>query len=134
MSENATKSSSLFSSMKTASISTQISSGFIFMTVLLFAVGIAGIYGFSQLRGSLNYITTQAWDTADGAMEGTIGIEAEMLGVERSLQRLSAQEPLDPMIAEGHAIANEALERMLQAGLLSDVQIQRFKGLNLTIR
>ena len=126
MPDNANKSSSIFSAMKNASISTQISSGFIFMTVLLFAVGIAGIYGFSQLRGSLNYITTQAWDTADGAMEGTIGIEAEMLGVERSLQRLSAQEPLDPMIAEGHDIANEALERMLQAGLLSDAQIQRF--------
>ncbi|MGB0282496.1 MAG: methyl-accepting chemotaxis protein [Neptuniibacter sp.] len=113
--------------IKESSISTQIMSGFGIMVVLLIAVGIAGIYGFSQLRGSLNYITTQAWDTADGAMEGTIGIEAEMLGVERSLQRISGSQPVDPMVEEGRATAEEALERMLNAGLLSQTQIDEMQ-------
>lgn len=116
-------------SFKATSISSQIMTGFGLMVLLLVVVGIAGIYGFSQLRGSLNYITTQAWDTADGAMEGTIGIEAEMLGIERSLQRVSAKEPINPLVEEGRSTAQEALERMVQAGLLSKVQISELEVL-----
>ena len=48
------------------------------LIMLLLASG-AGYLGTSQLSGSLDFVTGPAWDTADGAMEGSIFLHKQML-------------------------------------------------------
>ena len=55
--------------------------GFFVMAMLLLANGLIGINGVKQVANSLRFVTTSAWDAADGAMEGTIGIQAEIIAV-----------------------------------------------------
>ena len=110
-------------------IKTQVLAGFAVVTGLLVITGFAGIYGSHSLQESLKYITTTAWDTADGAMEGSIGIEAEIIGIERTMRRNRAEEPVDALVAEGMETAEEALQRMEEAGLIEESTIGRINQL-----
>lgn len=110
-------------------IKTKISIGIGILATLFLLTGVFGIYGIQALRDSLQYITSTAWDTADGAMEGSIGIEAEMIGIARTLQRQQASEPVSAMVAEGRATADEALTRMERAGLIDEASVRQIEGL-----
>ena len=46
--------------------------------ILILVTGSAGYYGITQLNERLAYVTGPAWDTADGAMEGTIAVQQQM--------------------------------------------------------
>ncbi|EGS59247.1 HAMP domain protein [Vibrio paracholerae HE-09] len=77
----------------------------------------------------LSYIVGPAWDTADGAMETSIQIEAQMLAVNRLILGEDSQrveEILNTAIKEVDA----ASSRMIEAGLLSAAQIQQFLQFN----
>ena len=62
-------------------ISTKLGGGYLLMLLMVVACSSVGLYGINRLSGLLDFITGPAWNTADGAMEGSIGIEAEMIGV-----------------------------------------------------
>src|SRR3569832_2952640 len=49
---------------------------------MLLLCGAVGYLGTQKLSDSLSFVTTKAWDAADGTMEGTIGIQRELLAVE----------------------------------------------------
>ncbi|QAV04453.1 N-acetylglucosamine regulated methyl-accepting chemotaxis protein [Vibrio cholerae] len=77
----------------------------------------------------LSYIVGPAWDTADGAMETSIQIEAQMLAVNRLILGEDSQrveEILNTAIKEVDA----ASSRMIEAGLLSAAQTQQFSQFN----
>lgn len=105
-------------------IASRISASYILLCFLALTCGVAGYWGVSKLSASLTFISGPAWNTADGAMEGTIGIEAHMLGIERKLSGDSSQNT-EELIREGQAMEEEALGRMLAAGLISDIQAQQ---------
>ena len=63
-------------------MSTRMLGGFGIMTTMVLVGGLAGIYGVSQLDETLDFITVDAWEAAEGASEGSIGIYQEMLAVE----------------------------------------------------
>ena len=106
--------------------------GLAIMAGLLLVSGLIGINGVQQISGSLRFVTTSAWDAADGAMEGTIGIQSEIISLQKSL--LAEIEPdqalKDIKFAEG--FGGEALERMVNSGLMQQSQVdelhQRIKG------
>ena len=52
--------------------------------------GSAGYYGITQLNERLAYVTGPAWNTADGAMEGTIAAQQQMNAI---LEIVQGREP-----------------------------------------
>jgi methyl-accepting chemotaxis protein len=90
-------------------IKSKISSGFGILAALFLLSGVIGLYGTGALKESLNYVTGAAWDTADGAMEGATGIEAEIIGISRTLQRQHPDEPVSELVAEGQATASASM-------------------------
>ena len=77
-------------------MSTRLLGGFGLMTTMVLIGGLAGIFGVSQLDDTLDFITIDAWDAAEGASEASVGIYQEMLAVEGILL-----EPGDVHAAEG---------------------------------
>ena len=110
-------------------IKTKITLGFGLLTVLFLVNSLIGLYGTQTLKDSLIYVTGTAWDTADGAMEGSIGIEAEIIGIARTLQRQHAEEPVSQLVSEGQETANEALGRMEGAGLIDQTTVSVIRNL-----
>lgn len=104
------------------SIRVKIIAGFLLLTALLVAVGFTGVAGIQRLSTNLTFITGPAWDTADGAMEGTIGIQAQMLAVESILSDGDVEENLARFDAAS-AVADEAIARLISAGIMDQSEI-----------
>ena len=90
---------------------------------LLILCGIVGYAGAGKLADELSFITTKAWDAADGSMEGTIGIQRQMLEVDRilapGLTPAQIQHHHDEL-AKAISFADEALSRMRDSGFIDD--------------
>ena len=110
-------------------IKTKIISGFLLTTLIIFLVGGIGFKAIGDLSSRLSFIAGPAWDTADGAMEGTIGITAEMLAVEKIFQGFDFDTQMQ-YLNEGKTTADEAIERLIAANLLDSQNTKRFKALN----
>ena len=104
------------------SIKTKIISGFGLLTILMIAVGLLGLNAISKLSDNLDFITGPAWDTADGAMEGTIGIEGQMLAVQAILNGADIDQQL-AVFNDNKVVADEAIGRLIAAGLMEQSQI-----------
>ncbi|QEP43247.1 methyl-accepting chemotaxis protein [Ectothiorhodospiraceae bacterium BW-2] len=89
------------------------------MVLLLLFSSAAGIMGVQNLGSSLRFVTGPAWDAADGAMEGTIGIQSELLAIGRLLRQEVSYEQMRTELAQAESFAGEALERMFASGLMS---------------
>jgi len=83
----------------------------------LLIASLAGYFATSRLSGSLNYITGPAWDTADGAMEGSIGIQAQIITMQKlvSAARGGAISDLTSELSADKISSDEALGRMFAA-------------------
>lgn len=93
------------------------------MALLILAAGLAGLNGVSSLSKSLNFIMNEAWDTADGAMEGTIGLQAELIATEEMLAGVISVAQGERDINEAVEGSTEALGRMVAAGLIPQNQV-----------
>jgi len=98
------------------------------MSLLVVAAGLAGLNGVNNLTKSLDFITTQAWDAADGAMEGTIELQAELLATERMLNGALSVSEGSKIIKESAAGATVALDRMMASGLMDQSQINELNS------
>lgn len=93
---------------------------------LLVACGIVGYLGASKLSDELSFITTKAWDAADGSMEGTIGVQRQLLEVDRLLIPGLPAEQIQhhrDELAKAINFADEALTRMRNSGLIDDAHL-----------
>ncbi len=104
-------------------MSTKIGAAFITLTALVIICGSAGYYGVNSLSKSLEYVTGPAWDSADGAMEGSIGVQGKMLVIEEIFAGLADKATVHQEIKAHDSSAKEALNRMKNAGLISDADI-----------
>lgn len=104
-------------------ISTRVSGSYVILGVLVLLCGASGLYGVSQLSNSLVFITGSAWDTADGAMEGTIGIDAQMIAISEIIDGDVSLAEGQSDLREGKEMAEEALGRMAKAGLISTIEL-----------
>lgn len=93
------------------------------MALLILAAGLAGLNGVSSLSKSLNFIMNEAWNTADGAMEGTIGLQAELIATEEMSAGVISVAQGDRDIKEAVEGSTEALGRMVAAGLIPQNQV-----------
>ena len=100
------------------SVAKKIGSSSLLMAALILSAGLAGLNGVSSLSRSLNYISNQAWDAAEGAMEGTIFIQAELLASKEVLSGSVAFASGESKINEAVTEADIALKRMADSGLI----------------
>ncbi len=122
-------------------IATKLGGGYLLLTLFVLIAGGAGVYGVNRLAKTLNYVTTDAWNAADGAMEQSIAVREQMLAVQeivrwtQSGDRLGGQQYGEKSNAEyllesqarlqtAVRFGSEAGERMLESTLI-DEQVAR---------
>ncbi len=88
----------------------------------------AAFYGQTKLSNSLEFLAGPAWDTADGAMEGVIGIEAQMLATENILHDVDVDANVAQLVIARDE-ANEALGRMRAAQLISPSSVSKLDSM-----
>ncbi len=93
------------------------------LTLLIVAAGLAGLNSVNQLSGSLNFIRTSAWNAADGAMEGTIHLQAELLTTANIFTGAISEEQGRKSIELAEIEAGAAFERMMTSGLIEQSDI-----------
>ncbi|BCE03791.1 methyl-accepting chemotaxis protein [Marinicellulosiphila megalodicopiae] len=106
-------------------LKSKIITGFGLLSIIILLVGIAGIFGLKQMAKHFEFVTGPAWDTADGAMEGTIGIEAEIIAIENILAGRDYESNI-AALNDGIAMEEESLGRMEAAGLIPQKDIAIF--------
>ncbi len=101
-------------------ISTRVGVIFAGITVMLLSCGGAGYYGAKKLADGLQYITTIAWDASDGAMEGIIHIQKQIIHLNHlaSITDEDEAKQIIAEIAEEETIADKALTLMAATGLI----------------
>jgi methyl-accepting chemotaxis protein len=110
-------------------IGRRIGIGFALVLLLTIACGLAGWAGIWRLDKALLFVTGPAWSTADGAMEGSIGIQAQMLAVERFVSGAATEKDAQAQLDEGAAMEQKALRRMSGAGLIDANTISKLNQL-----
>ncbi|KZY33198.1 MULTISPECIES: methyl-accepting chemotaxis protein [unclassified Oleiphilus] len=108
-----------------ATIRLKVISGFALSTLVILLVGLIGFNGISKLSDNLSFIVGPAWDSADGAMEAEIGLEAQMLAVEKIFQGYHYDKGLES-IKEAQQSTDEAIDQLRDAGLMDATQIENF--------
>ncbi len=110
-------------------IKTKILVTFSVVGILVTALGIWTIKTMYSSSSGLSYIVGPAWDTADGAMETTIQIEAQMLAVNRLILGEDSQR-VEQILNTAITEVDTSSSRMIEAGLLSAAQTQQFSQFN----
>lgn len=103
-------------------ISRKISAALVFLSCVILATGLVGLSGIGSLSNQLRFLTGPAWDTADGAMEGTIELQAEVIALQSLLRNKIRIVDGQAQMKDASAAADEALGRMANSGLLEPNQ------------
>ncbi len=77
----------------------------------------------SQLGNLLNYISGPAWDAADGAMEGQIGLESQIIVLNKVYHQEISTSEATPILEDAIAMEEEALGRMKGSKLIAEKTI-----------
>jgi methyl-accepting chemotaxis protein len=97
------------------------------LTILLggtLGMGAIGWYGSQRLADLLSYVLGAAWQTADGAMEGSIELGNQSIYIQKMLSGI----PLDaPELQRAKEAASDALRRVEQGGLIDTAAITTLK-------
>ena len=91
-------------------------------------IGINTFVGFSasqKLGNLLEYISGPAWSAADGAMEGQIGLEAQIIALQKLYYNEKTLAEVQAALDDAIAMENEALGRMKASGLMGQATIQK---------
>ncbi len=98
-------------------VASKIGLGFILMMATLVMASVAGYVSTNRLSSSLDFVTGPAWDTADGAMEGSIGIQKQIITTQKLISAARGGVLLDISadLNDGKESADEALGRMFAA-------------------
>lgn len=104
----------------------RLGSGYVAMGILVFVCGVAGIGGLWRLSSLLDFITGPAWSTADGAMEGSIEIEAQMIALDKIVRGLEPERN-QQVFERSNQSAADAFVQLSQAGLVSSSRIHELR-------
>lgn len=110
------------------SIRSKIIIGFVLMALVLLLVWLLGFQGIQKLSDNMDYLSGAALDTVNGASQGAVGIQAEMLAVEKILQGYHFDKQMEKLNA-GAQRADQAIQSLKGAGILSEAQIQQISVL-----
>lgn len=88
-----------------------------------------GLSSSQKLGGLLNYISGPAWNAADGAMEGQIGLEAQIIALQKLYYREKTFAEVKTQFEDAVAMEEDALGRMKESGLMGDATVARLNQL-----
>lgn len=91
-------------------------------------IGVNTFVGFSasqKLGALLEYISGPAWSAADGAMEGQIGLQSQIIVLQKLYHEESTLAELQSTLDDAIALENEALGRMKGSGLMASATISK---------
>jgi methyl-accepting chemotaxis protein len=109
----------------------KIAVGFLTMILLMAISNFAGYKGVSSLSNHLGFIAGPARGTADGAMEATIKLQAEMLYMLRYIEGefTSYENEAKPLMDEARSSAEHAIAKIAESGLIAEQELTRLKDL-----
>lgn len=96
--------------------------GFIALTGINIFVGLSAS---QKLGGLLEYISGPAWNAADGAMEGQIGLEAQIIVLQKLYYREKSLAEMQSALDDAIAMEEEALGRMKASGLMGSTTVNK---------
>jgi len=100
------------------------------LSALLLFMGMNSYFGFGSvnaLSSMLDYITSRAWDTADGAMEGQIELEKQIIILYRLQDNQLDTATASAQMEDAKKRAKSALDRMAEQGLISSQEQSSLK-------
>jgi methyl-accepting chemotaxis protein len=98
-------------------LTTKLGTGFALITLMLLVSSATGFIAVNRLSSSLDTIMGPAWDTADGAMEGKISLQQQIIAIDTVVQAARFGRVIEnPTLDEAKQSAAEALQRMFAAG------------------
>lgn len=83
-----------------------------------------GLSASQKLGGLLEYISGPAWNAADGAMEGQIGLEGQIIALQKLYYQEKSFSQVESVLNAAVAMEDEALERMKASGLMSQMTVR----------
>ena len=113
-------------------ISGRIGVIFVGIIFLFIACGSAAYYGVNTMTRALEFVTTNAWDAADGAMEGVINLQGEIIILNRLTDKdldAEREKELKVELKNFQTEADIALKRMVDSGLFEQSLIDELNGL-----
>lgn len=110
-------------------ISTKIGGAVLGLGAMLLVCGAVGYYAASKLSDGLEYVTTVAWDAADGAMEATIALQAQIIDINAFTQETDPahMNTLKQRISDNAEIEDASIARMVETGLFDKDTLNEFK-------
>ena len=81
----------------------------------------------TDLTELLSFITGPAWSTADGAMEGTIGLQQQVIALQMLNQHPEKSADHLALLEAGTAMADESMGRMIAAKLVSQSSVTKLQ-------
>ncbi len=109
-------------------LQTKVLGSFGLIGAVIIAIGTFAVISVSSSSSSLQYIVGPAWDMADGAMETSIELEAEMLAVYDLLDGADKSGVMDRLKAANES-AKEASARLIDAGLIGESRTAQLETL-----
>lgn len=100
-------------------IKTKIYLGILLFVVIVLGNAVLGIMSIKKLNSEITFITGNAWDAADGAMEGTIGIQSQIITLDAFINNEITLKDAKAKILATNQFTQEALGRMKASGLMS---------------
>lgn len=86
---------------------------------VLLAVG-AGYYSSNRLSASLDFVSDNAWDATHGSMLAQASLQNEMLVISDLLTGYVSLDDAKKSLAELQVVAESAIERMINSGLIEE--------------
>ncbi|MBD3610463.1 MAG: methyl-accepting chemotaxis protein [Gammaproteobacteria bacterium] len=101
-------------------ISKKLASSYLILMALIIAIGLVGLNSTRNLVNSLSFVSGPAWDAADGAMEGVIFVEKQIILTQSIMLHPAEYPKAHPQIIEADKEATIAFNRMINSGLFPE--------------
>lgn len=99
--------------------------GISIMMLMVVCVSWISLSAINKLSNAIEFISGPAWDTADGAMEGTISLEAEIISLQKYVAGLEGKNNTLTALKESSQEMNEAFDRLKAAGLIENTLVKQ---------
>ncbi len=106
-------------------IATRVGGSYLVLTLFVIITGLAGTYSVSRLVDTIDFITNDAWDTAEGALESSLAVNEQLLAVQEIVRYTQGADRLGGVqsgamsnsenILEARARLNNAVEVSVRA-------------------
>jgi len=110
-------------------VSKKISIGFVSMALVVIFAGAAGFISTSRLSNSLDYVTNQVWDTADGALKSGLGFYDQLITTNEVVSAALGGKTLDKAehLAQAKIDSDKAFTKLVLTEQLSADEIKKTK-------